>query len=912
MDKDCGYSSLSTVLRMLPGKSWTGHGGGWLSCCNHSLDSKAAMDYLVRQWLPEAVRRTICAEISEENLYKLATFLALTHDIGKMTPVFAARILTCLPAIREKLEALELTVPVLSELRDAGKSPHALAGAAILEAYGCPKEIAAIVGAHHGKPIDKDTARKLQSHLETYEMNYYGKGCRKSREGELWNSVRAEWMRFALSRAGYGAVEELPRPSQAVQVLLTGLLIMADWIASNPSYFPLIDTEAEEPGILYPERGERALKKLNLPGLWSPGDEVLAPDVFRERFGFFPNAVQSAMLDAVENAVQPGIFILEAQMGVGKTEAALAAAEVLASRFQEGGLFFGLPTQATANGIFPRLKEWAQRQPRDCSQAIRLAHGMANLNEEYRALFEGGACAQEDSGQLVVHPWFDGRKQALLANFVIGTVDQLLMAALKQKHVMLRHLGLAGKVVVIDEAHAYDVYIQQYLDRALAWLGAYGVPVILLSATLPAARRAQLVQAYAGKRIKGGKWETARDYPLLTWTDGERAVSRPIARNAAKSRRVRLSRVEDDGMVERMREALSQGGCAGVIVNTVSRAQRIGRMLREALPDKEVWVVHAHYLAADRAKWEARLLARLGRRSAPAQRNGLIVVGTQVIEQSLDLDFDVLFTDLCPMDLLLQRVGRLHRHERIRPEGVGEARCYVIDGEALESGAVAVYGEWLLLRTRALLPAEIALPDSIPQLVQDTYQGIENEPSGNPEWMEAYQKYAAQIKKKQSRAKAYRVGMPNTQGGTLTGWLDTSLSDDERRAEAAVRDGDPSLEVLVMMRHEDGRIGFLPWQNDGRMVPSDHVPSSEEARQIASQRLRLPHSFCGEWNIDRSIGELEHSTRMYVPEWQQSGWLNGELVLLLDDHLEARLCGYVLKYQEEEGLSYRREEETSE
>ena len=158
-------------------------------------------------------------------------------------------------------------------------------------------------------------------------------------------------------------------------------------------------------------------------------------------------------------------------------------------------------------------------------QAIQLAHGMAELNENYLRLQGGRVQLEEDAPeehQVQVHQWFRGSKQALLANFVIGTVDQLLMAALCQKHVMLRHLGLAGKVVIVDECHAYDAYMNRYLDRALEWLGWYRVPVILLSATLPARRRAELIEAYQQKRRPGpdAPWKTSCGYPLLTWTDG--------------------------------------------------------------------------------------------------------------------------------------------------------------------------------------------------------------------------------------------------------------------------------------------------------------------------------------------------------------------------------------------------------
>ena len=259
----------------------------------------------------------------------------------------------------------------------------------------------------------------------------------------------------------------------------------------------------------YPARVDRAWEKLALPFPWEAQPGIADPQEFAVRFGFAPNAVQRAVLEAVDTAAEPGILILEAQMGVGKTEAALAAAEIMASRFGLGGVFFGLPTQATANGIFPRLLGWADTQSEETlPQAIKLAHGMAELNECYLRLQGRGVQLEEDAQeehQVQVHQWFRGNKQALLANFVIGTVDQLLLAALAQKHVMLRHLGLAGKVVIIDECHAYDTYMNCYLDRALEWLGWYKVPVILLSATLPARRRTELVEAYRQKKGRPGR-----------------------------------------------------------------------------------------------------------------------------------------------------------------------------------------------------------------------------------------------------------------------------------------------------------------------------------------------------------------------------------------------------------------------
>lgn len=603
----------------------------------------------------------------------------------------------------------------------------------------------------------------------------------------------------------------------------------------------------------YPARVDRAWEKLALPFPWEAQPGIADPQEFAVRFGFAPNAVQRAVLEAADTAAEPGILILEAQMGVGKTEAALAAAEIMASRFGLGGVFFGLPTQATANGIFPRLLGWADTQSEETlPQAIKLAHGMAELNECYLRLQGRGVQLEEDAQeehQVQVHQWFRGNKQVLLANFVIGTVDQLLLAALAQKHVMLRHLGLAGKVVIIDECHAYDTYMNCYLDRTLEWLGWYKVPVILLSATLPARRRTELVE----------------------------------------------------------------GGCAGVIVNTVKKAQKIAQLLRESLPDKEVQLFHAQFLMPDRAARENQLMARIGKGSAPECRNDLIVVGTQVMEQSLDIDLDVLVTELCPMDLLLQRIGRLHRHYRSRPAPLQQACCAVLDtGEdAFDAGSEAVYGQWLLWRTRKFLPRSIRLPEEISPLVQRVY-GWEREAPGGAQGEEMRCIYERTQEKKKARAEAYLVPQPEThrlaQLNTLDDWMQNEGACSDPAARAAVRDGDPSVEVLVMQRRADGSIHFLPWQEGGSAVAVDSPPPPETALKIARQKLRLPAVFGKAWKVDGVIRELEADNRSRLAAWQLSPLLHGELILLLDENLTARLAGMELCYDRENGLYYQKEE----
>lgn len=739
-------------------------------------------------------------------------------------------------------------------------SRHALASEAILRWLKCPDGLASVAGAHHGKPqTGKDVLDQLGDEEEEgcWESNYWPEG-----EQEFWESCWRELFDYALQESGFSSVDELPQLTIPAEILLTGLLIMADWVASNTRYFPLIPVEEVGSDTLYPARVDRAWEALDLTSPWEVQLDVTEPGAFAERFGFPPNEVQRAMLEAVSQAQEPGMFILEAQMGVGKTEAALGAAEILAKHGGEGGIFFGLPTQATANGIFGRLLAWAEKQPDGLEHSIKLAHGMAELNEAYLRLQQDTVRVEED---LEADPDADPE------------------------------------------------------SRALTWLGRYKVPVILLSATLPAKRRVELVRAYLnGRTAPDGLWQTCRGYPLLTWTDGKRVEQMTIPLKA-EPRRVETFPLTEEQLTDTLRSALREGGCAGVIVNTVKKAQAIAARLRAELPEFEVVVFHAQFLMPDRAAKEEALMKRIGKHSTPEQRDKLIVVGTQVLEQSLDIDLDFLVTELCPMDLLLQRIGRLHRHEgRARPRPVAQARCAVLDTgtEDFDEGSKAVYGEWLLWRTRKFLPTAITLPHDIAPLVQDVY-GWEPDPlPASPQNTAARAEYEKAQRIKMSKAETFTILPPEEHRkrpsrNTLDNWMDDVGAVSDNGARAAVRDGDPSVDVLVLMRDAAGNVRFLPDEtgHPGACVPTDEPPQPEMALQIARQKLRLPGYFSKKWSIDKTIEILDAETRERFGMWQQSPLLRGELILLLDDHLTAQLAGQVLQYDRENGLTYRKEEE---
>lgn len=904
---------LSKELAAAVAKSDRESGNDWLPFWMHSFDTAGIMEKLAQKRLPESISDYLCAECGgREKLFSTLKFCALVHDIGKVTVVFQSR-------IRDAVEfspfAEYVDLPKSGSFERISETPHALASEAILLKFGCLRGIASIAGAHHGKPtaLTADVCNQIEGGYKNPD-NFYGRGMKYK---SLFDSLWKEWLDYSLESAGFSDLSALPDISVPAQVVISGMLITADWIASNTTYFPLISADEQGQFSDYPERTEAAWNKIHFTDIWNSTARFgLDDEAFKERFGFLPNPTQADIISTATDAESSGIYIIEAPMGLGKTEAALALSEILAARAGAGGMFFGMPTQATSNGIFPRLEKWAGGLAEDEQTllAIKLAHGNAALNEDYRELFTGHSNLniESDSG-LIVHDWFSGRKQTLLSDFVIGTVDQLLMAALKQKHVMLKHFGLSGKVVVVDECHAYDAYMSKYLDMAIQWLGIYKVPVIILSATLPAKRRAELVEAYVGRGLKciDDAWKSSLAYPLLTYTENNTVKQKALAFDG-ENKEVSVRRIIRDEVAATAGYAVERGGCVGVIVNTVRKAQEIAAELQSAFPKAEVIIMHAQFIMTDRAKREEQILKRVGKHSTPESRRGLIIVGTQVLEQSLDLDFDLMITELCPMDLLLQRTGRLHRHNRVRPQGLETACCFVLDetDDSFDSGSAAIYGEWLLMRTRALLPNKLTIPSDIPLLVQRVYDENDDRMLGElTEGMEsAQEEYVKKTKKKERNACNWLIGKPSERKGkSLDGWLDNAIGlSSEQAGERAVRDGDPSIDVIALMRDAEGQIHTVSDECE-RVIPADRPPSREEALLIARQKLRLPGFFGRRWNIDSTITQLESETKSNFSAWQDSALLKEELVLLFDNELNAVLGEVRLHYDIKTGLTYEKE-----
>jgi len=914
--------NLSKAAQALWAKKSAKESSKWLPLYVHLEDTAGLAEKLWEHWLSPGVKQALYRTVlPKRDAKQLFIFLAAAHDIGKATPVFQAK-----PALRNckcTLDAalnnnLELALPMLehNSFSNPQKSPHALASMLLAQKYGCHKNIAVILGAHHGRPPNRDMLERQT--IGAYPQNYHINALAKP----AWEQVQEEIFNYALSLSKVSSLNELPLPKAPAQVLLSGLLILADWLASSEAEFPLF--LLEEP-IQY-DKTQRINNAWKLsPFLttqWVPSNAYMEDNLYKRRFGFLPRPMQVKAAELAAKLENPGIIILEAPMGAGKTEAALAVAEILANKTARTGIFFALPTQATSDGIFPRMISFIENLESG-THSIRLAHAKAQFNEHNLALSKAntntGMYLDDEDGAVVLE-WFKGTKRALLSDFVVGTIDQLLMAALKHKHIMLRHVGLANKVVIIDECHAYDAYMSQYLDMALRWLGAYNVPVIVLSATLPKEKRDMVVNAYLQKQPEDAKQDYSfahgiapaptvesdtetYAYPLITYTEGQHIKSEPIAPTGSKTK-VHTAFIDEAEITLKLKTLLCDGGSAGVIVNTVKHAQALARGLKEAFGEGVVTLIHSRFLAEQRAALEAALLEELGPLAIP-RKEARIIVGTQVLEQSLDIDFDVLITEICPMDLLLQRIGRLHRHNRVRPEQLKKAFCFItgVKNNGLSKGSVAVYSEYPLLKTLALIKDELIIPDDIAPLVERAYK-TGGKTVDTALLKEAEAAWLKRLEQKKQSAMAFRVSLREGDED-ISGWLQTGVR--EAEGEAAVRDGEDSLEVLLVERYEGG----MRMLNNNTIIPTNTTPEDVLAKALARQLIRLPPVLCRGKAIGDTITQLEEITRE-LSLWQASLWLKGSLCLILNEERTASLGGYRLKYDDFYGLSIEKEEDANE
>ena len=745
-NKSLPLESCLAKTRVLENKKSAGGRNVLEHCC---IVGEIARELLVR--MPAFLRSALFPDGSE--------LVAATHDIGKVSPTFQEKIYRGTESYEwNSLESLSLINPA----HEKNWGGHAGVSMAAARSRKIGKYIPEIIGQHHGYLPELNGL--------VAEDEVFG--------GNAWQKTREE----LLCILNDSLKKQFPTIENALQAkAIAGLTTVADWIGSgsffdNPdeSWIPRIKQSVDAAGFVQAE----IIKGLR----------------FSEIFSFQPRPIQQLL---IEQATEPGVYILEAPMGIGKTEAALYAAYTLIAAGGATGLYFALPTQLTSNKIHDRVNDFLKiiLAPECIHRRALLLHSNAWLKE-----IELG----EDGGP--GGNWFSTGKRGILAPFAVGTVDQALMAVMNVKHGFVRAFGLAGKVVILDEVHSYDSYTGTILDKLVETLRGLQCTVIILSATLTKERRMQILK------------QPVHDlsYPLITVSGnhGESAIETTANVPGKTHVAIQSSPYSDIALDEALKRA--EGGQQVLwIENTVAEAQESFSVLaaRAAGLGIDCGLLHSRFIKADRERNEEYWVSRYGKGCDELRlQSGRILVGTQVLEQSLDIDADFLVTKICPTDMLLQRIGRLWRHSQtFRPHG---ASCDVwllkpeytnaLKNPDKEFGLTAkVYSPYVLLRTLDVWSGlnSIVIPEQIRSLIEATYQEVEE----NPMMLT----YKAQLQKE--KEKLERLALGGVSEGTKT------LPESKASTRYSEQE---SVEILLLrsLQHDRDRNGTNVKLLDGRTL----------------------------------------------------------------------------------------------
>lgn len=888
--------SLNPDERFLWAKSCLNDGERWHPLVLHLLDVAACADAILMRE-PASTRSRLAAALGMQwdGARPWLLLIIACHDLGKGCPGFQCK--------WKNLSGL-----------DAGPSPdtkinHAFVSQIelreILLERGWPEDTADLVsdavGCHHGERASPTT-------IQTIEANPFGRTLGKS-----------EWQRArrAIFDALFRVFVPVDPPIKSTLsgpdfMLLAGLTSFADWIGSNESYFPFGTPEDCTDIVTWfnRRRAHNAEEALNQIGWLSRLPLTEIPRTFDAVFGLTPRPLQHAMVEVLAAINQPAILLVEAPMGEGKTEAALYAHLELQRRLGHRGLYVALPSKATGNAMFRRVLKFLHSQGGDRQLDLQLLHGSALLNDDFQNLRPSGIYDAAKGGEVRAAEWFTHKKRALLSEYGVGTIDQALLTILPVRHQFVRLWGLSNRVVVFDEIHAYDAYTGTLLIHLLRWLLALGASIVLLSATLPPQIRRQLADLVSQKLP-----EREAVYPRLSVFQSGESV-RQLSFDAARERRlsIRVQPVQADlvAIKAAFDAHLVDGGYALALTNTVQRAQDlyreygtgeflkfdgvvVGKRLRDGT---EIYLFHARFPADARQRREDVVLEIFGPPRPDNGRAGAgrkILIATQVAEQSLDLDFDLIATDLAPIDLLLQRAGRLWRHSRgARPLAQPVLIVAGLQEDPPPSFGkplwwCAVYREDVLLRTRSLLrgKATLQLPDDIDTLVASVYEEmVEIEGSLEARLDRAMQDALGKEYAHIGQAHQAIIGLPND-ASWKSGARFTLYDDDEPGVHASLK---------VKTRLGEDSVVVVPVFDEDAFYPAA-VPDFAQAKAWVLRAMSLSRK-----NIVKPL------QAQGVPEgWQQSALLRNAYPLRLDTEARwvedprVRLC-------DELGLVYENKE----
>lgn len=864
----------------------------------HMLDVAAVAGPVWDHCLIPQLRKRLECSIGADARTQMV-FLSGAHDLGKASPGF-----------QKKVPELTQNFGLQFSQNDQNR-PHGFISAHILNAVlgsgSASAILAQIAGGHHGV---FPRATELRMGRDTLGNDGWKKARKELLQG-FANTLGFDLIQAAKSRS------EITDP--AIVPILAGFISVVDWIGSNQDFFPCVaecgtplENNASEYWINVQNKAQKALEKLG----WMPAVAFANEAQFDVVFpGFTPNALQTAAIELASKQTSPYLMIVEAPMGQGKTEVALFAADLAMCKGIARGMYIAMPTQATGNAMFKRvLNDYLKHRGHQGKLNLQLVHGDALL-AQMEEVKEGEVPEFKptnigDDGDLEAQSWFTARKRPLLAPFGVGTIDQSLLSVLQTKHWFVRLFGLAGKVVIFDEVHAYDAYMSTILERLLHWLAEVDCTVILLSATLPEVKRRTLVKAYSDrdddeyKRYPRITLAKPRHYPNARADNS--TVCAEIPMGELRTVDIRFAITDLTTLSDSLSQQLKHGGCAAVICNTVNRSIEVYKHLRDNLKDTECSLFHARMLRMWRREREEEVLRKFGKGEKQADDTytnqhrpfRAVLVATQVIEQSLDLDFDFMVSEIAPVDLLLQRCGRLHRHQRQRPAGLEMPQFTVLcDAEAAgpppESFGKSiefVYDRYVLLRSWMVLRErnKIEIPPEIETLVEAVY--VEPAMVYGDDWNAALKQAKEQMEydrnESEKSANGLLVCYPKCPSDLIEEF-NNQLYDDEdpdvhRTVRAATREGDPSITAVILPANT--------------VLTAD--PDVSEVRALLDQSAKLSHR-----GIFHSLLDNGRSPN----EWARNAHLKHARLLRLDGQNKVRVGKYVLTVDEALGIVIEKE-----
>lgn len=778
----------------------------------HGIVSGVTAQVLFSQFLSPGTAQKLerLLRLSEEETANLIGYLVSLHDIGKLAPRFMERIAS--PELYKQLKEEDL-LPRFSEHVRHEKTTQQLLktmwkkeGAALrtLNFYS------GILGAHH-----------------------QGKSGNGEGAAPLWEPFQQEMEQRM--RNFFGPVPSLPEvPKNELGFLgsvLLGLTVLADWISSG-AYFGHAQDWMGEPDFREKVR-EQAIEFLRKSGLMRQalnfGETFCSvwPDIPED--GMRPLQKETeALFRQTEERIS--LLLLEAPMGEGKTEAGMYAALCMAKQWQKNGFYIGLPTAATSNQMVGRIRRLLEQH--NVSERVRLLHAMAWLaDEEIPNTFSMNDSEEEDA----VLRWLEPVRRGLLSSCAVGTVDQAMMSVLMVKYGVLRLLGLSGKVLVIDELHAYDAYMSGILVSLLEWCKALEIPVVLLSATLPPEKKQEMLEPFLSGPVGNA-------YPAITAvTESGSLLLREIP-GTARRQIVQTQLLEilhcPSKIAEEAVRLTRDGGCLCILLNTVRQAQEVYAALKEQATDVRLLLFHAQFPAARRDEIEKECLRLFGpdKSARPAKA---ILAATQVVEQSLDIDMDFMLTAAAPIDLLLQRAGRMFRHENTPRPGTAKGPVLRVlvppDGDFGADGFV--YPECLLRQNIHLLDKkqEIRIPEDMAQLVADGYNSEKAPPDELESWLERLMDDQVQ----KSQGTQYLLGSPYAAFRPIREPEQLCFDDLEQNSylSAKTRLGEPSRRIALLEPELYEKLSVLAEEVQGRRCI--RMRSRELAREVLRQSVSV-------------------------------------------------------------------------